>query len=117
MISDLMPSSNFKQPARSGLPANCFKRMEVSPDADIDDDPYPVDEDEKENRVYMSSHNFMDNFARRFYEIAKKINRQALVAGASTRAYRISCHDERQGTEGKWAKESALDFIPTIEVH
>jgi hypothetical protein len=76
-----------------------------------------LDDDEKETRVYMSSHYFMDCFVKRFYGLTKKIQKQSLFPGASNKGYRISCHEERPGVvEGVWAKESSLDFIPTIEV-
>ena len=91
----------------------------MSAETDIigEDDPYPDDnEEEKENRVYMSSYHFNDSFVRRFYELTKKIEKQGLFAGASSKGFRISCHEERTADQGSWAKESALDFIPTIEV-
>ena len=82
-----------------------------------EDDPYPEDEEEeKENRVYMSSYHFNDSFVRRFYELTKRIQKPALFSGASSKGFRVSCHEERTADQGNWAKESALDFIPTIEV-
>ena len=50
--------------------------FKVSAESDVigEDDPYPSDdEEEKENRVYMSSYHFNDSFVKRFYELTKKI--------------------------------------------
>ena len=103
---------------RTFLKDNFNVSHQVSAESDVigEDDPYPSDEEEKENRVYMSSYHFNDSFLRRFYELTKKIQKPGLFSGASSRGFRISCHEERTGDQGSWAKESALDFIPTIEV-
>ena len=64
----------------------------------------------------MSSYHFNDSFVKRFYELTKKIQKPGLFSGASSKGFRISCHEERTGDQGSWAKEASLDFIPTIEV-
>ena len=44
------------------------------------------------------------------------VQKPGLFSGASSKGFRVSCHEERTGDQGNWAKEASLDFIPTIEV-
>ena len=45
------------------------------------------------------------------------VQKPGLFSGASSKGFRVSCHEERTGDQGNWAKEASLDFIPTIEVN
>ena len=96
------------------LPARCFKKVEHSL-REENDDFVPLEEDEKEIRVYISSKNFMQHFAVNFYELAGLINKSHLPSGARILDPRIMTHDEKP-SEGSFAKESSLDFIPSVDI-
>ena len=89
--------------------------MEVSASDQNEDDPYPVDI-ETETRIYMSSRHFMGVFTARFEELARKIQKPALLGAARVLDPRVMTREDRLDRDSFYAKESLLDFIPTLEM-
>ncbi len=118
-----MIGQNFKGKGNNLLPPNVFKRVEMPVDDGhfVDDDPVAASllktagAEPKEDRVYLSPRRFMLHFAAEFYELARRVGKGGLTSGARILDPRIMCTEERV-SDSFMAKETSLDFIPTVEV-
>ncbi len=102
----------------------CFMKMSSAVDDDDEDgaavDPYPQTEQrDMEMKVYLGSRPFMQHFQTQFYDLARRLGKGSMTSGARVLDPRIMCREEREeggGEDGSFAKESRLDFIPTVDV-